>query len=99
MSESPFVVRGGAREPSAAERFVRRGGTVTTVGSATQPGSPEPEPDRFVSLRALLDSLSMALIVTGCSVGTGAAWLAGGDVPGLATLAGCLIGLGLLLTI
>lgn len=84
------------REPTAAERFAARQGPE-------QAGEPadelSPPPERFVSLRAVTDTLSMALIVLGLSVGDAAAWLAGGRVPGLATLGGGLIALGLLLTL
>lgn len=91
MTESAFEVPAGPRrELTSAERFAGR--------AAPEPAPPD-VPERVVSLRALLDSLSMALVVLGCGVGVAAAWLAGGTVPGLSTIAGCLIFLGLLLTV
>jgi hypothetical protein len=87
----------GNREPSAAERFAARQVPDQPAGEPADELSPPSE--RLVSLRAVTDTLSMVLIVLGLSVGDVAAWLAGGRVPGLATLGGGLIMLGFLLTL
>lgn len=71
-------------------------------------GAPAAEPeyapeldrrDRVVSVRAILDALSMWFIAAGGGLGVAAAALAGGTVPALATAGGVLIALGLLLTL
>jgi hypothetical protein len=64
----------------------------------TKEGAPAGFPrERLVPLRTVLDFLSIALVVVGFAVGTATAWVAGGTVPGLATLAGSLIAVGILL--
>lgn len=70
-------------------------------GAALEPDyAPEPG-DRTLSLsvRAVLDALSMWLILVGGCLGVAAAAVAGGTVPALATGGGVLVALGLLLTL
>lgn len=98
MTMQPIDVPPGSRkEPSAAERFAARQVEPPAVDEPADELSAPSE--RFVSLRAVTDTLSMILVVLGLSVGVAAAWLAGGRVPGLATLGGALIALGILLTL
>lgn len=54
--------------------------------------------ERTVSVRAVLDSVGTGLITGGFAVGDTAAWMAGGKIPGLATLGGALIAIGVVLT-
>jgi hypothetical protein len=52
-----------------------------------------------VRLRTLTDALSMVFVVSGLGLGTTAAWVAGGRVPGMATLGGSLLVLGAALAV
>jgi hypothetical protein len=93
MTDSAFDVPAGQRrEPTAAERFARR-------QLDPHQGADEPPRERTVRVRAVLDALSIILVMVGLTVGDVAAWIAGGTVPGLATLAGAIVVLGLLLTL
>jgi hypothetical protein len=57
----------------------------------------DPESERTISAALVRDLVAFGLVGTGAVVGDTAAWIAGGVVPGLATLAGLLIALGLVL--
>lgn len=67
--------------------------------TAKEAAPPAASPARVVSVRALVDALSMWLVVAGLALLVAAAALAGGTVPALAAGGGGLVAVGLLLTL
>lgn len=95
MTGMAFEVTPENRPPP--ERTRRFAGIVGGRTAADTDDVDDTAPDRQVSLRAVLDIAGGACLVGGMACGDAAAFMAGGKIPGLATLGGCLITLGVIL--